>query len=251
MKKLLIPAALIILAHSALWAGLKVTPARQDLVVDAGQSYEGDYRVTNEYDEPLIVQTESRDWYRAPGSIMTPCAQWLSLFPAEIPLKPGETGTFHYRVQMPASAQGTQFAMVSFAPLMEQEQSVSLVVSAALFVTVRGTEIIDWELADAKIQRQDALCQVSVSVKNKGNTHLRPKGRAVVSSGKKEIFSFDLKESRPVYPGSERVMVGTTDVTQFPGKGKYSIMITITDRGITKSYTISCSMDNKGSIIQQ
>lgn len=248
MKKPVLLAVLMILAVPALWAGLKVTPARQDLTVNAGETYEGSYAVTNEYDEPIIAQTESRDWYQSPGSTKTPCSQWLALYPAEIPLKPGETGVFHYRVQMPATVTGTQFAMVSFAPLMEVEQSVSLVVSAALFVTVRGTEIFSWELLNPKIQRQDAIFQVSVSVKNSGNTHIRPKGQAVVMKNGKELFSFDLKEGRPVYPGGDRLIVGTTDVSRFTGKGKYSIIVNISGGGTTKSATIPFKLDKNSNI---
>lgn len=249
-KKLILLCSLI--ANCALaYAGLTINPSKAEIVVPPGQSYEAKFTVRNDYSSPTSVKVEAKNWFLLPDDKQVAVSSWLAVLDQELQLQPAESKEIRYQVTLSTDARGVRTGMVSFIPSTEEQQGLSLVISAAVFVTAAGTEKVDWKLVDAKITKWQDQVQVSAQVKNSGNIHIRPEGTVQILSKDKEVAILKFHEGRPIYPGAERTIVATMDKTVVLPKGKYSAVLTVNGAGQEKKQTIKFKVKQSGEIIKK
>jgi hypothetical protein len=231
------------------FAGITITPVRVEAPLPPGGSYLGKYTVRNDYDVPIKVNVSARDWFVLPENRGIKIDDWLVLSPREISLKPGESGYVDYSVTISTKSVGALVGMVSFVPVLEKDQGFTLMVSAGIFIPVKGTEKIDWSFSDVKVASDRGKLQVSALVKNSGNIYLRPEGSVTIRSGKKAVQEIKLPEGRPVYPGRSREVIGSSDAIFKLEEGSYKASISIECYGQKKMKELKFIVDKAGNVI--
>ncbi|MCX5778428.1 MAG: hypothetical protein NTU66_04335 [Elusimicrobia bacterium] len=227
------------------FAGLNVNPSRAEIVMSAGQSYSNVYTITNDYGVPITISVVTKDWFVLPENKSISAIDWLQVSTPSFHLAIGETKELRYQVVIPTQAVGSLVGMISLSPKSETEQGVTLVLSVPVFVTVAGTEKIDWDFTDTQFSNKSGKLQVSIKITNAGNIHLRPVAEAVLFDGKKVVGKMSFGESRPVYPGSYRSIMSTMDV---PKKGTYKGAVKIVCAGQEKIKKFKLKINKSGEL---
>ena len=247
IKRTLILAALVITTVSCLYAGLMVTPTREEVTLPPGGTFSGSYKVTNDLGKPASYSVEPNYWYVSKEEANIQLSDWLTVYPSTFTFKPGETVEEKYIINISTSVAGMRAVMLSFVP-SEAENGVSLVISVSLYVTVKGTEKLDWDFSNFRIIRWQGDAQLSVDVKNRGNVHVRPSGTINIS-GKKET-DLIIPENPPVYPGQERqILCHGAEKELFPKPGKYTIKVSVKSGDITKIKKYKVKVKDTGEVI--
>jgi len=241
---------LLVIPAASAYAGLTVTPSRQEVTMAPGSACQGSYEVRNDYATPIDVHVEFRDWFVLPENKGNEISKWLSVTPKELSLQPGESKKVTYSVQLPKTVKGVSAAMVSFIPATEDEEGVSMMLSVALFVIAHGTEKISWDIGSVNIYPAQSGFSISAIVRDEGNIHLRPQGTAEIFSKNKKILALQFPEGRPVYPGSYRTLVVSYGASGL-GEGKYSAVLRITAAGKEKTKKIHFTVSKTGAIAVQ
>jgi len=245
---------LCLLSVNSLLAGITVEPVRQEIKVSAGKEAQGSYFVYNVGKEPTRVTVAPRDWFVLEENKGIKIDSWLRITPQEVDLEPGEKREVKYEVAVPTRAIGELVAMVSFVPQAEEESAINVVFSVSLYVMIEGTEILKGEISKVDIRRWEkegsSDLRLAVLVENRGNVHLRPKGKIVIEDRKsKEIKEVELTYGWPVYPGKNRAYFGDWKGASLKS-GKYKAIATV-DYGDTENIlkkTVSFEVDKKGNI---
>jgi P pilus assembly chaperone PapD len=235
------------LCSSLVFAGISVNPARYELFVTSGVA-EGKYTITSDFDCPARVNVEFKDWFVLPENSNLPARDWLSFSPSEFLLKPGESKEVSFKVNVSTTAQGSLVAMVSFVPQTETEQGVTLVMSSALYVVVRGTEKVAWEISSVSLTGTPDKFQFTIGVKNSGNIHIRPNGTIYIRKGNKVIGNFPIPEGRPVYPGSTRASVARSEGNVVLAPGKYTVLVSVNGYNTTKVKECELRVNKDGTL---
>jgi len=248
VKKLLIACGMMFFS-AALHAGLTIAPSRQDIVVPSSGTFQGVYSVRNDYDCPVRIAVDFRDWFVLPENKHIAISEWLSVSPRDFQLQPGESKEVGFSVHVPSSAQGLLVGMVSFIPQLEKETGVNLVVSAALFVTVGGTEKYEWDVSGLRLENRSGKLQASATVTNRGNVHLRPVGNISLLFKNKEALSLIFTEGRPVYPGGSRTIVAHGKDGETLAPGAYEAVVKLRSGEQQKEIKAKYKVKKSGEII--
>lgn len=245
---------LCILSVNSLFGGITVDPVRQEIKVSPGNEAQGSYFVYNVGKEPTHVTVAARDWFVLKENRGINVDSWLNITPQELDLEPGERKEIKYEVVVPARAIGELVAMISFVPRAEEESMINVVFSVSLYVMIEGTEILKGEISKVDIRKWEregsSELRFGVVVENRGNVHLRPKGKIVIEDRKgKQIKELELTYGWPVYPGKNRAYFGDWKVASLKS-GKYKAMATVNygdPENILKK-TVSFEVDKNGNI---
>jgi hypothetical protein len=243
-----------LLSVNHLFAGITVEPVRQEIKVSPGKEAQGSYFMYNVGKERTRVTVAPRDWFVLEENRGINVDSWLRISPRELDLEPGERKEVKYEVAVPARAIGELVAMISFAPQAEEESTINVVFSVSLYVMIEGTEILKGEISKVDIrrwEREDSSdLRLAVLVENRGNVHLRPKGKIVIEDIKgKEIKEVELTYGWPVYPGKNRAYFGDWKGAGLKS-GKYKAIATV-DYGAPEEILkkiVSFKVDKEGNI---
>jgi len=245
---------LCLLSVNSLLAGVTVEPVRQEIKVSPGEKAQGSYFVYNVGKERTRVNVASHDWFVLRENKGISADSWLKITPQELDLEPGERKEIKYNVAVPTRALGELVAMISFVPQAEEESAINVVFSVSLYVMIEGTEILKGEISKVDIRRWEkdgsSDLRLAVLVENRGNVHLRPKGKVLIEERKgKEIREVELNYGWPVYPGKNRAYFGDWKGASLKS-GKYEATATV-DYGDPENIlkkTVSFEVDKKGNI---
>ena len=176
----------------------EVNPGRVEITMPAGERYIGSFIVTNPGAAPVTIGVSAEDWSasqygREIAKGDRSFLDWLRFMPQELELGPNQSGTVQYVVNIPKEARGEYIAMIYFgdAPDTSGGQiSLRSRIGNALYVTIRGTEVVEGKITDISVSQEGPL-KIKTSVENMGNVHIRPKGsikiiqRGLLLNGKK------------------------------------------------------------------
>jgi hypothetical protein len=247
IKKISTIVSYIIFAVVQSHAGLSITPARVEVLNAPGTCCEGKYTVRNDYPGTARIAVGFRDWFVLPENGNIPVSGWVSVKPAEFVLKSGKSRDVHYTVHIPTVAKGVSVGMVSFTPTVENDQGITTMMSVSLYVTAAGTEKLDWKIDDVKLSKAASEFTVTAIVSNSGNVHVRPTGRVTIVDGNSApVFTMNIPEGRPVYPGSYRAMTATTSTVIVFKEGEYSAIVTVSSAGEQKTQKIDFIINKMG-----
>jgi len=255
--------------------GFQVSPTKTELLVEAGASETFNVQITNVTAAPLTAKPEAFDFVpKEDGSPQILTADNAEKSPASIKnflggldsfkLAPGEKSTAKITVTVPkGQAAGSYYGVILFSALQEgQDQNtddsaggkvaLSASVGHIVLVQVPGDITDKMELVSAIAGRKDkdnkvttgtifsnVPTQVKMTVRNTGNSILRPFGSGFVQKGGKVLANFQINATDPkgtVLPNSNRIF--TEELKDLKGFGRFTV-------------TVNVSYGNGGDILTQ
>jgi hypothetical protein len=248
MKKLLISLLFIAVTCFSVnvYAGIGVTPARGELVIEKEQTYEGFYTLESDFDSPIDVAITVATWNNSPENKDVDINDWFSLPLKSIRLDAGEKAEIKYFVKS-GNYKGSLSAMISFTHKSPGHQGISLMTSIPFYLTIDGTQNIDFDISSMRVEKEPRMTNYTVAylVYNAGNIPVRVKGDLKVMKGKKIIVSHRIREQSPVYAGLNRAFY---ESLQSLPKGKYKLNISLNALGKTVEKSIQIRVNKYGDI---
>ena len=226
--------------------GIKVWPAKVDLVVGSGQTAEEVISVENQGDGVARIHVYAMDFsidkennfaFYEPGHQSYSCARWLTLDEAEFDLTPGESKRVEVTISVPDEVEpGGHYAALFFETVpVETPPGVSVIITGRIpslfYLTIPGVTGAD-VFSDAEIVSillpgwvEKGPVEIGVVVRNTGNVHLSIAAKAYFSGFRGEkIGELDLGQV-VILPHSERIMKGSWEKTPLFSKVKASVVI--------------------------
>jgi len=232
-KFYLLVALLFLYVSSVLYAGIGVNPTVTELSLAPGKTKAGTFTVTNDGDNTISVKVEVEDWVKRGSGVGD--TSWLEVKPLEFELNPGESRNVRYKVGVPEEARGELMAMVFFGSIAPAGGGIGIETrfGVSVYVTIKGTEIVE-----AGIEKLDMVkygkensesygINFGVTVENKGNVHIRPKGKVILEDKEGTIIKeVDLFYGFPVFPKAKRTFPANwKEGVLSPGEYKAKVMI--------------------------
>lgn len=191
-----------------------------------GEVLTGSYRVFNTKDHKTHIDVDFKDWFVLPENKKEgiEASKWLKLEPMSFDLEPSESREVKYEVCVPEKAVGELVAMIYFAGPGAPGSNMNIRFGVSLYVAIAGTEKIAAEIGNfimkkpimPKNYKTPFNCAM-VTIKNKGNVHIRPTIKVVVKDMKgNEVQKIGFKYGWPVYPGGEYTYQGDWYVEKIP-----------------------------------
>jgi len=179
------------------------SPNRVEIAIAAGERYEGSFTVKNPTPNAVSMKVVVEDWSSDhDGRQVLKGEQealgWLEFTPRAFELAPQGFQAVKYTVSLPPDAKGEYTAMVYFGTAPEPSASgISIInrVGNALYVVVKGTEIVKGKINAVRVTRARPAKE-EVVIENLGNIHMRPKGRVIIK--RKGLIVFDKKARQPL-----------------------------------------------------
>jgi len=229
----LLVALLFLYFSSVLYAGIGVNPTVTELSLTPGKRKGGTFTVTNDGDKTISVKVEVEDWQKR-GAVVGDTS-WLEVKPLEFELDPGEVREVKYKIEVPEEAKGELVAMVFFGSIAPAGGGVGIQTrfGVSIYVVIKGTEVVD-----ADIERLDVVkygdegsdnygINFGVTVENRGNVHIRPKGKVTVEDKEgNRIKELDVFYGFPVFPEGKRTFPAIWKGEMLP-PGEYKAKATV------------------------
>ena len=243
--------------------GLRISPTRQELVVERGEATSFDITVENISDEPVIARSSVNDFESDgvsgdpriivdPNVVTDNSIRDLLVDLEDIPLDGNESRTFRVNVQVPdATAPGAYFGLVRYqaVPVDDEGQEIdaqfSLNASLGVLVLIevpgdvpQGAEVSNLEAQVVSLDDQgnpegeasggsiffNTPNQVAVEVRNTGQTFVRPFGDVTVKNMLGgETASYELNATSPRGNILPDSTRVFTDSVGIGGVGRYTI----------------------------
>lgn len=202
---------------------ITITPPRFELYANPGDQVSEIIRVRNDSASPTSFKVLIEDFTSVgeEGQVALQednsthsfsLAQWITPETTDITLQPGEERPFTFTVSVPKNAEpGGHYASVLFQAAGGDVQggaSVTQRVGALILLRVSGNvvENASIESFTAPTYAQKTPLNITLRVKNAGNTHIRPRGTIVIT----DIFGKKVDElplnGQNVLPGVVRKM---------------------------------------------
>jgi len=227
---------------------ITVLPAKVDMKIAAGDAYENDYSITNNYNGPLTVEITLDNWYSYEANASFGVNDWVTVEPKEIKLQAGETGIAHYKVQTSTAMVGSIGAKVIFTARPPHQEMFKIRLTTFLYAQMTGTEKIDFEILGAKFGKSGDFILGHIIVKNKGNAHIRPMG-AYIMKGPATTYKGNISQEVPVYAGTTRSdweLVVPKGLNMAPGKYRFDLSAKVGNKAVKK--TVWMRINKDGSI---
>ena len=149
------------------------------------------------------------------------------------------------------SMTGSVSGMVSFSHKPPKNEGILVKISCSVYLTIRGTQKIDFEISDISITKQENVFKAGVQINNNGNVHIRPSGNINIYDKKNKLaYTAKILEYHPVYAGSSAVCFSDKMDLKILKPGKYTADITINALDKTISKKTEFRLKKDGSIIQ-
>ena len=249
MKKFLVLISLIF-CYGFVYAGLSIDPAVTNISGNPGSSYEGKYNVKNTYDKPISVTIELSDWNSFVKNIDP--KNWVKFEKEVYYLSAGETIQVPYKVFIHEGFEGSISSRINFAVDQEKGQMISISISVPIYVTVLGTENVDFDIKSLDLYNSNnGNISYKMVLENKGNVHIRHSGTIEIYTGnkKKLVKTISIPETVPTYCGQERnfadIMLAKNDLK----KGKYTAIFKINALGKQATKEIGFKLSKLGEVV--
>ena len=217
--------------------GLVMGPARFEVSLPPGEIAEGDYYVQNDTDQPAHIVVEPENWFKEAYDYgKLEIKDWVEFDIYEFDLKPKEIKKLRLKIKVPKDVKGELVSQIFFTSSVLTEngktfEGIKARVGGVLYVAIKGTEIVDAEISNIAVSKEykddKKVIKVEVSVKNKGNVHIRPTGKVAIEDGAgKRLVELDLESGKSVLPLQD---IGYRVIWNKPKlkKGTYKVSVTI------------------------
>lgn len=237
----------IIFFSSFIFAGISVSPTKQELVLKGLDKTKtsAEFVVENKglIDETVYITT--RDWENSPNNADVKVSSWLAVDVSSFVIKPYESKTVKCSVNLPGAAgSGYVSAMVSFTTVKD---TVNNVISLPFYVTkyiTENKEYTPFSISNFHHKIINDKFVMMCDVVNKSNFYFRPKLKYTLKKGKDVIFEYEILNSVPVYAMNRRSFSSGF----FEGtlkNGKYIMTVEVDVDGTLKTKTVEFRIDKK------
>ncbi|MCL1972517.1 MAG: hypothetical protein FWG57_05965 [Endomicrobia bacterium] len=231
---------------------LTIIPIRAEITIEAGGYYENEYSVTNNYDGTVDVRVSVAKKESYVGNKDISLDSWLFVDTTTFTLQKGETKSVPYRIQTSTHMTGNISGQVSFTTKPPDNEMMQARTTLPIYVNIRGTEKIDFRILSVKVEFNEYIGKIigALTVQNKGNVHIMPRGSFFISKGKNKIYSGPVREGLVIFSGTTR---GDFEF-QIPkgitfAPGNYKMHITIGAKGKEVKKTVKVTVDKDGKMI--
>ena len=205
MKKILL-LIIFLFCFGLSYAGLSVDPTVTNIKCEAGSVYKGKYLLRNTYDRDIniIIQAEQGETFSGNGK--ADVKDWLKFKEYKYFIKAGKTVEIPYTADINKKFKGSLSARISFFVAQEKNQMVTVKIVVPVYVTVNGTENVDYCIDSLSIHTSENKVYYKLVLENKGNVHIRHCGNIEIYSGdkKKLLKTVYIQETVPTYCGEKR-----------------------------------------------
>lgn len=197
--------------------GVGVSPSRIEENFSSGQTVKGFFTVSNRIDKKSLVEISLHDWdiskkgesvIREVGQIKRSAVKWITLEDSKVILNPGESKEISYILKVPQKVQGSYFALFTFEEkkLTNNQVGIPMVVrlGVPLYIKIKGTEMIQAEIGEIALRKENGVLFLDVEVENRGNVHFRPDIKVTIFKEEVQVDQFELVRDLPVLPGATR-----------------------------------------------
>lgn len=236
------------LAASNIFAGLVVTPARSEITLEQNSSYDAAYTVKNGFDKTVKIDISVKNWNNSIENRSVAATDWLIVSDKSIVLEPEESKTINYSVKS-GDLKGSLSGMISFTVKSPDYSGINLMTSVPVYMMISGTQNVSFDIEKIELKNigVNNSMNVTFSVKNTGNVHIRLTGHIKILKEKdKDIISESkISELSPVYPDMSRQFF---DAVKIPQKGKYILNISLNAYGMIVEKNIQIRVNKYGDI---
>lgn len=200
--------------------GLDVSPAKLELSIPAGTSYNIPLTIRNSSGDPVHIQAQLVDFGVKPdgdylfarvGTRPNSLMRWASINPREFDLPAGTTQQVRLSLAIPneRSLSGEYAGIVFFQTRPVRRAgavSFSARVGTKIYATIPGTVKIDGAIAKMTAQTGPAGELYRVLFKNTGNAHVYLRGQVEIQRGGETVDRMQMPSEMLVERGGERLI---------------------------------------------
>lgn len=232
MKKyLLLSCAFYFMLSFPVARAVEIDPMRLEHSLEAGKTYSGSFRLSNTSDfaVKILASTGTYRYIFSENSIppqggkktLPSCQGWLQFEKTKVNLTPGEFTDAKFLIKVPRDAAGEYLCAVIFdenrslkenAP-KDNEGSVRIQLtprfSIPIYISIKNTEKTKAEITDLRLTSGSKKGEIiiNVTLKNTGNTHIRPFGTLIIFNQNGEVVkNLPIGKSLPVFPGYQETI---------------------------------------------
>jgi hypothetical protein len=249
MKKLIfLTSFLFFLFANGLYAGIIVSPARNEIHIANNETYNNKYVVENDNEDTITLSVTCEEWHNSPENANVKVENWLSVPKKKLILKPHQKAEVSFSVNS-KNYTGSLSAMISFTYSAPKMTGINLMTSVPVYLTIKGTEKVDFEitelsLSNPKMYKEEGI-PASFRVRNNGNLPVRVNGELTIKKGKNIVLKQFISEQSPVYAGLDRIFM---EKFQAPKKGKYILNISLNAFNISAEKSIQFRVNKYGEV---
>lgn len=224
---------------------LQVDPPKVFLTIPAGQSGGGKLTVRNPSEEPIKIKIYAQDWkyndlhdgtkvFFPFNTLPLSCANWISFSLSELDIPADGQQDIYYTVKAPKDSVGGHFAVLFFEstmakPIPAGNVSLGLIVRLGVifYVETAGNSVRTAEIENFSIKRpsNSKPLEVSMDVKNTGNTDIIAKGTLHLINKKGVVFVRSSLNKSYTLPAENAKLTGSWK-EPLP-KGIYDAVLTV------------------------
>jgi hypothetical protein len=204
MKKIIV---LLILTFFSLGsnASLTIDPYKIEIKMDRNSYFQSKYSVKNNYERDIDLKISFENWdsYKANKSIDV--KSWLKIEPVQIFIPKGESREISYFIKTDENMQGSMLAQVTFTVPPVKGGGVIIKMSLPVHVVLKGTEKIEFDIKNIKLNVKSKEAKLNIEVENTGNILIKPYGEIKIYKGKKFLDSYVWEPTNSVLTDSKEV----------------------------------------------
>lgn len=201
--------------------GITVTPAKLEVSIPAGASYNLPITVQNASGDPAHVQASMVDFnvglsgdyrFMKVGSAPYSLLRWAAIRPREFDVPPGTTQQVQLTISIPqqSSLSGEYSGIVFFQTRPPRSNARGVVfsvrVASKIYETIPGTTKLEGAIAKMSASSSPKGESYRVLFRNTGNTHVYLHGQLSVQRGNSAVEQVQLANDDLVERGGERLL---------------------------------------------
>lgn len=237
------------------YAGISIDPLRVEFTAKPGEKHEGVYTITNTDEQPLKIAVESNEYFTLEENKQIKIDDFLTLSQHTFNLAGNGSHKITYSLVVPEDAQGFLMVMNRFSlhklddDGQVKKEMLNTAYSVPIYVRIDGRQHVSAEIDQIRITGDLKSLKARVTIRNTGNTYLRPSGTVSILKKKKIIGSISLKKGWPVFPDQSRSYEGEKKGFQLkPGTYRAVARLTCDDIEFSIDGDMSFTIDKKGIV---
>lgn len=211
---------------------ISVRPARTLIYVKPGETYTGNFLITNKEEKKVTVAVVGEDWTLMAQKKREKNLQWITLSKEKCTIGGLKTKRVGFKISVPHDAKGEKIAQIFFEPSFDDapEGMLKTRMGVIVIVIVSGTERVDMGLPTVSLVKTDeSHAAVRVRLENFGNVLLKWSADVSVTDAEtgKDMGKAVISGSRSTLPGESRQIGGPLKGYVAKNSGNLTATVTI------------------------
>ncbi len=251
MKKILFTLFFILLTTCSYAVSLH--PPVTNVFGGPGAEYDGIYTINNTDDTDIRVFIKVSLGNCFSENKDLDAEKILVFDKKEYDVRAGEKIEIPYKVFIGENFKGSVAIRVEFKTERTSGQMISMLMSVPLYITVLGTENVDFDIESIDLQTLNKTIQYKMVVKNKGNVHIRHSGSIDLyyKNKKNLVKTIEIPETVPTYCESSREFIENLIPVDGLLKGKYIAVFKINALEKEVQKEIKFKVDKDGNFVSE